>query len=253
MLVVRKTKRYMTFLSLVLVFVVILSTQSQAALYTFDEWSAITSNSGLEDEFASGLSLVVTDEYSSLAANEVLFGFYNDSPIVTDPDGIPGTGDEVGPGTIKTILFDDGSLLGISRIIDDPDDVNFDNPANSENLPAGNTLIPEFETTAGYSADSENTPSGVDVGEWVGIVFEVEGGIGAVITAINLGFNYDPLDTGWGDNSLRIGLHVGNIGAVDGSGDGEYSDAFILTPVPGAVLLGILGLGVAGLKLRKYA
>ena len=30
-------------------------------------------------------------------------------------------------------------------------------------------------------------------------------------------------------------------------------DQLYLTPVPGAVLLGILGLGVAGIKLRKFA
>ena len=30
-------------------------------------------------------------------------------------------------------------------------------------------------------------------------------------------------------------------------------DKLTVTPVPGAVLLGMLGLGVAGLKLRKYA
>ena len=32
-----------------------------------------------------------------------------------------------------------------------------------------------------------------------------------------------------------------------------HSNAFEVVPVPGAVLLGILGLGVAGVKLRKYA
>jgi len=40
------------------------------------------------------------------------------------------------------------------------------------------------------------------------------------------------------------------------SGGGSYYDLWIdaeLVPVPGAILLGILGLGVAGLKLRKFA
>ncbi len=35
---------------------------------------------------------------------------------------------------------------------------------------------------------------------------------------------------------------------------GEFSNVSVsLVPVPGAVLLGILGIGVAGLKLRKFA
>jgi len=34
---------------------------------------------------------------------------------------------------------------------------------------------------------------------------------------------------------------------------GRKQDQLYLTPIPGAAILGILGLGVAGLKLRKYA
>jgi hypothetical protein len=42
------------------------------------------------------------------------------------------------------------------------------------------------------------------------------------------------------------------------AGAGQYNsasfdDAFLAVPVPGAVLLGIIGLGAVGLKLRKYA
>ena len=51
-----------------------------------------------------------------------------------------------------------------------------------------------------------------------------------------------------------IGFRVSAI--MDGSGTNPSSpDAFHISvvPVPAAVLLGILGLGVAGLKLRKYA
>jgi hypothetical protein len=44
---------------------------------------------------------------------------------------------------------------------------------------------------------------------------------------------------------LRIGIHVQAIG-ISGN-----SDSFIMTPVPGAVILGMLGLSVAGWKLRK--
>jgi hypothetical protein len=41
------------------------------------------------------------------------------------------------------------------------------------------------------------------------------------------------------------------VSSADGSG---YLHAEIhSTPIPAAVLLGIIGLGVAGLKLRKYA
>jgi len=46
--------------------------------------------------------------------------------------------------------------------------------------------------------------------------------------------------------SLRIGIHVQGF-------DGEGSESFVNTPVPGAVLLGLLGLGAGWLKLRKSA
>jgi len=40
--------------------------------------------------------------------------------------------------------------------------------------------------------------------------------------------------------------------------DGDYTDMVVMVesvmvPVPGAILLGMLGLSVAGVKLRKYA
>ena len=49
----------------------------------------------------------------------------------------------------------------------------------------------------------------------------------------------------WTQDHIRIGLHVQDLG-------GE-SDTLILTPVPGAWILGVLGLSVAGIKLRKHA
>ena len=45
-------------------------------------------------------------------------------------------------------------------------------------------------------------------------------------------------------DGLLIGIHVQSI-------EGDESDWFV-TPVPGAAILGMLGLGVAGLKLRRF-
>ena len=53
-------------------------------------------------------------------------------------------------------------------------------------------------------------------------------------------------DDPWFDNTIRIGLRVQRTGL-----DGEESDSLILVPVPAAVILGLLGLGAAGLKLRR--
>jgi len=65
------------------------------------------------------------------------------------------------------------------------------------------------------------------------------------------------MDWSWGSEVVPLeyaGFDV-SITLVGGFSPGPYTYLVSLTPVPvpGAVLLGILGLGVAGLKLRKFA
>jgi len=229
------------------VVVVILTTEARANLYGF---KAISNNSGVSGQMAQQLSLEVTP----YGINQVLFDFKNNiSPhsVGSPIDGIMGG-----------LFFEDGALLGIASIIEDPfnvtNPVDFETPLNpaSKNFPEGGTLSPPFQTTAHFwSTANGSIINGVNPGEQVGIVFDLKGSntFVDVITAINLGFtNPNP----GGDTSLRIGVHVQNLPGYDQSGNWtqtDGSDSFILTPVPGAVLLGILGMGVAGLKLRRYA
>jgi hypothetical protein len=63
---------------------------------------------------------------------------------------------------------------------------------------------------------------------------------------------------GWNQGTLlELHLQVGT-GSLDTffTNSGGYTDGQLnvtITPIPGAILLGILGMGVAGLKLRKFA
>jgi len=239
MLASQTTKRHIIFLSLVLAFVVILSTEARAKIYGFE---AITNNSDDPDGMALQLSLEVTD----YGTNQVLFTFDN----------------AVGsyPGVITEVFFEDGALLGLATVINSPPDVVFVQWEEDEasNLPGGHTLVPPFNATDGFGAQAETPPphKGVGPGESLGIVYNLEEtwmNVDHVIDAIGLGFT---TPVSGGNTSLRIGIHVQNLPGCDEFGywtSTGQSDSYILTPVPGAVLLGLLGLGVAGLKLRKFA
>lgn len=201
-----------------------------ADMYSF---ALVTANT--DGAIATQLSFDVADiGYNPVTEkNQVLFTFSNN----------------LGPidGSITEIYFDDGALLGLAEIQDYPPDVDFIQGATPSEPPGGNTLVPEFHTTADFSVDVlKNTAQGVNQGESVGIVFDLKEGktFNDVITDLGYGFN-DPSNP----DSLRIAIHVRSI-PWDG---GITSDTFILTPIPAAVLLGIFGLGVVGIKLRKFA
>lgn len=238
----RTKKGHIIFVSLILVFVVILSTEAKADLY--NQFGIIENNSGIAGSIASQLSLNVTDAGS----NQVLFTFSNAGPLAS---------------SITDIYFEDGALLGLAAIFDDPSNltnpVDFGQPPSPPSLPGGATLNPAFSATAAFSVDSESPiqSNGVNPGESLGLLYTLQDNLtfSDVITAINTGFTapdpslYDNQgNLIYAGTTLRIGLHVQGLGENE-----DYSDSFILTPVPGAVLLGMLGLGVAGVKLRKFA
>ena len=225
---VRISKRRAYFLCIVLVFLAILSTEARANPYPF---GAISDNSGISGAIAAQFSVEISDHGN----NQVLFTFSNAGPL----DSIMTGG-----------YFDDGALLGISGIILTPG-VDFQYPINGqENFPEGANLEPPFETTAGFSAGKDgNVANGVDPGESLKIVFNLKQtddfayDFDDVIVAMDLG-----LTNPWDPESLRIGIRVQSLGV-----DGEFSEAFVHAPVPGAVVLGMFGLAVVGLKLRKFA
>jgi len=208
-----------------------------AGLYTFDDWGWVTGVPG--GTIMNQLSVVVTDE--GVGADQVLFTFSNSGAVAS---------------SITDIYFDDGTLLRIAGIYDTlTTGVSFDDPATPGNLPNGNAVNPHFVTSDAFSADSDNpiTAYGVNPGESVGILFDLQNSktLANVIAAMYAGFALGPDDNPTG--TLRIGVHVQSIAtALDEQGN-PGSQSYILTPVPGAVILGLLGLGAVGLKLRKFA
>jgi len=234
-----KQRRLIHVLCLVFILPLFLSAQGRAEIFGFE---AISNNSGVSGSLVQQLCVDVTDA----GGGQVLFTFYNNpDPDLLGSDFADFYTDDPIPSSITEIYFDDGTLLGWPSIINS-DGVSYINGADPGNLPGGNSLDPAFTATVDFSAESdpEAQINGVNEGENVGLQFSTSGDFQQLLNAIELGFN-DP----WQEGSLRIGVRLRGI-YPDG---GDYSDSFIMTPVPGAAILGLIGLSIAGIKLRKFA
>jgi hypothetical protein len=136
--------------------------------------------------------------------------------------------------SITDVYFDDGTLLGIASIFNNPGRVEFSQLASPSDLPGGNNVSPSFVTTTGFSADSDPPvqPLGVNPGESLTIRFDLQSG-GIFDDVIN------ELDSG----ELRIGIHVQGFssgGSESFINDGTHCNGVV--PAPGAFLLGSIGI-----------
>ncbi|MEN6575243.1 MAG: hypothetical protein ABFD90_02780 [Phycisphaerales bacterium] len=192
----------------------------------------ITNSSGLADDMTLAKQLSVVVSPVADAPTQVSFTFFNSAATSSD---------------VAEIYFEDGTLLGMVSIANAG--TTFREGSEPKWLPAGENLDPAWRKSRNFSADvdvgQETDP--LDAGtDSVEFIFDLLDGqeYDDVIAAIVAGLEPGP----WvGDSSrLRMGLHVRSIG-----GTGESDSFSIVVPVPGAVLLGMLGLGAAGLGLRR--
>jgi len=151
------------------------------------------------------------------------------------------TGSEA--SSITDVYFEDGSLLGIASIDDSLPGVEFSQYATPLDLPGKNNATPPFETTAGFSADSDPPvqPYGVNPLEWLGITFDLQ-----------TGRSFDDVVTDLATGTLRIGIHVqgfGNGGSESFINNGEHCNGKI--PAPGAVILGSIGISCVNYLRRR--
>ena len=204
-----------------LLLVAALAAPAAADTYSFN---LITGNGSFGEAVESQFAVQVTDA-TDVNGAKVAFKFTNTAVLAA---------------SITDIYFDDGTLLGISAITDSGAGVEFANPATPGDLPGGNALDPDFQTTAGFSLDSSApgvSANGVNAaGEFVTVTFNLINGktFADTIAALNGGVD------------LRIGIHVQALP------DGE-SNSYVNTPPggpgPGSTPVPLPGVASAALAL----
>jgi len=145
------------------------------------------------------------------------------------------------PSSVTDVYFDDsgGMLLDLSGLLGSSG-VSFSTPASPGNLPGGSSLSDPFVTTGEFSADSDPPVSlnGVDPDEWLLVSFDIRDG-----------YAYSDILNSLNSGDLRVGIHV----QAFCSGGSESFVNTTVVPVPGALVLGSLGLGTVGFLRRRRA
>jgi hypothetical protein len=171
--------------------------------------------------------------FSPLGANQARFRFLNMGPIQS---------------SITDIYFEDGSLLSIASVINNvTSGVSFSQYASPRHLPSHTSASPAFASHKDFQADSDSPaqPNGVNPGEEVSIIFNLQSTktIADVLACLSRAgeAGYNPAD----HDGLRIGLHI------QGYADGSSNSYVNLPPPPDSVipLPNIAGLGLAGLGI----
>jgi hypothetical protein len=190
----------------------------------------------------------------NLAAGQVLFTFLNVGTIAS---------------SITDIYFQDGTLLSIARIINEPDPSSkrgfltyFSNGASPGNLPGGESLDPAFSPVVGVSffgldSNTPTQPMGVNPGERLGVLFNL---------LPNMNFDsvkqalVTPPPSTTDRPSLRIGIHVqGMPGGVSASyinekpTTGSPPPVGATVPLPATVWAGMALMGLVGAKRLRRA
>jgi hypothetical protein len=154
--------------------------------------------------------------------------------------------------SVTDIYFDAGSILGFSGGAKSDVGASFDQFALPAELPNADDY--GFKTSPGLSFDSapENRiDSGLSLGQSMSVTFDLNsgGGLDEVVDAIDSG-------------DLRVGIYVQGMhkGEVTGnsylnasSPDGPPADQPAHAPLPGAYVLGAIGLGCVGYFRRRFA
>ena len=210
--------------------------QANAAMWELDRTTALTfTNIAVDDAYSTG-TFDVYDGTTSTIRGGSFDGLYG--PMSGQVGFIAEVGDSTDPGSLVT-----ATMWASSPGLDGDYDEGITSYFENDNQSYWSTQL--FYTTGSVIIESDGSvtlnPGG---NEYTSAFVELDENES---TWLSISDNVDLSDI------TNIGFRVqGNM--VYGDYPSQEDKFHIsLVPVPGAVILGILGLGVVGLKLRKYA
>ena len=155
-------------------------------------------------------------EVTDPGSNQVRFDFYNVPPGFT--------GSYVDTAVITRIYFDDDGTLASFSLLDEKTGGGVDYSPGTGNLPTWRDIIPPFEATYVFTRESPSSANGINVGESLGILFNLP-------TSETFADVLNDLSS----RDLRLGFHVQSLPGPDGPT--EYSERFVNVPETSTIAL----------------